>query len=464
MESAVLTLIEKLGFPALVRQLNANPVTTAVLSTVVLFTLAVFALVLIRGPLLKAVTRLVRHSRVKWDDLLVDQRVFHRFSWAVPWLLVHQLAPLIPHGGPRFVDALQRFAVCALVVIILRALGAMMAAVNLMYAKHPMARHRPIKGYLQVLLIVAWVFGLVLIVATLLDRSPWLLLSGLGAMTAILLLVFRDTILSLVAGIQLTSNDLIRVGDWIEMPQFSADGDVIDISLHAISVQNWDKTITTIPTHRFLEHSFRNWRGMQASGGRRIKRAFHLDMSSIRFLEPADVDHFGRHVLLREYIAGKKVELDAFNREQKVEPGEIANARRLTNIGTLRAYVVAYLRQHPGVHQDMTLMVRQLAPTPEGLPLEIYIFTNDTAWAVYEGIQSDIFDHVLSMVPEFGLRVFQSPSGHDFAALGQRTVAMGSAGVDLAQPSQGQRGPFAHEGRNALVESASEAGAAQRKR
>src|SRR5690606_7343772 len=297
-----------------------------------------------------------------------------------------------------------------------RAFSALLTAVNEIYTRYPRAKDRPIKGYLQVVSIVAHLVAAILIIATLLDRSPVVLFSGLGAMTAILMLVFRDSILSLVAGVQLTANDLVRVGDWIEMPQFGADGDVIDIALNSVSVQNWDKTVTVIPTHKFLEHSFKNWRGMFETGGRRIKRAIHVDMSTIRFLTDEEVEHFGRYALLQDYIAQKKKELEEYNRAQQVGDGVIANARRLPNIGTLRAYIIHYLRQHPHIHQDMTALVRQLAPTPEGLPLEIYVFTNDTRWAVYEGIQADIFDHILAMVPQFGLRVFQKPSGQDIVS------------------------------------------------
>jgi miniconductance mechanosensitive channel len=220
-----------------------------------------------------------------------------------------------------------------------------------------------------------------------------------------------------VASIQLTSNEMIRVGDWIEMPQYGADGDIIDVALHTVKVQNWDKTITTIPTHKLISESFRNWRGMSESGGRRIKRALHIDLNSVRFLDDADVERFGRFALLRDYIAAKKEELAQHNRQPGIDPSLAADVRRLTNIGTLRNYIVQYLRQHPRIHQGMTLIVRQREPGPEGLPLEIYTFANDTAWARYEEIQSDIFDHILAVVPEFGLRLFQSPSGSDFARL-----------------------------------------------
>ena len=256
-----------------------------------------------------------------------------------------------------------------------------------------------------------------MIIAALLDRSPLLLLSGFGAMTAILLLVFRDTILSLVASVQLTAQDMVRVGDWIEMPQFGADGDVIDVQLHTVKVQNWDKTITTIPTHRLISDSFKNWRGMSESGGRRIKRAIHIDLGSVRFQTDEEIEHFRRFALLKGYVGDKLQELRDYNAGLPTEVDDEVNRRRLTNIGTFRAYAFNYLKHHPKINQQMTLIVRQLAPGPEGLPLEIYCFTNTTAWADYEGIQSDIFDHLLAITPEFGLRLFQKPAGHDLQLL-----------------------------------------------
>jgi miniconductance mechanosensitive channel len=263
------------------------------------------------------------------------------------------------------------------------------------------------------------IVGGLLVIAALLDRSPVILLSGFGAMTAVLLLVFKDTLLSLVASVQLTAQDMVRVGDWIEVPQFGADGDVVDVELHTIKVQNWDKTITTIPTHRLISDSFKNWRGMSASGGRRIKRALHIDASSIHFLSEEEIQRYRRFRMLREYLAGKEGELAEYNSQVEsadlAEPDRLVNYRRLTNIGTFRAYAWRYLRQHPRIRQDMTLLVRQLSPGPQGVPIELYCFTNTTAWNEYEDIQADIFDHLLAIVPEFGLRLFQQPAGSEFA-------------------------------------------------
>ena len=255
--------------------------------------------------------------------------------------------------------------------------------------------------------------------AVLMEQSPLLLLSGLGAMAAVLMLVFKDTILSLVASVQLTSNDMLRVGDWIEMPQLNADGDVIDIALHTVKVQNWDKTITTIPTHRLISESYKNWRGMQESGGRRIKRALLIDQRSAHFLEPEEMERLHRFMLIDDYLDRKRGELDKWNTDFLEAGRDPVNQRRVTNLGTFRAYVVAYLRAHPRISKEMTLLVRQLEPTGQGVPLEIYCFTSTTAWADYEAIQSDIFDHLISVIPEFGLRLFQEPSGYDAELLAE---------------------------------------------
>ena len=371
--------------------------------------------------LVRMVRAFSRRSSATWDDALVSHNVFGRLAKVFPALIVYvgvQFVPDLPDGG---VQLLRNVAMGYMVLTLTLALSSLLSAANTIYSAMPVARDRPIKGFVQLVQIVVWVLGGVMIVAAVLDRSPLLLLSGFGAMTAILLLVFKDTILSLVASVQLTAQDMVRVGDWIEMPQFGADGDVIDVQLHTVKVQNWDKTITTIPTHRLITDSFKNWRGMSKSGGRRIKRAIHFDVSSIRFLSREETDRFRRFALLNDYISTKEQELDDFNKTIESADDAEVNRRRLTNIGTFRAYTFNYIRNHAQIRKDMTLIVRQLAPGPEGLPLEIYCFTNTTAWAEYEGIQSDIFDHLMAIVSEFGLRLYQKPAGSDLDSLGRVT-------------------------------------------
>jgi miniconductance mechanosensitive channel len=243
------------------------------------------------------------------------------------------------------------------------------------------------------------------------------LLSGIGAMTAVILLIFKDTILSFVAGIQITGYDLIHVGDWIEMPEYGADGDVIDIALHTVKVQNWDKTITVIPTHKLTENSFKNWRGMQQAGGRRIKRALYIDQNSVSACNDEMIERFSKINLIADYVQKKKEELEKHNRENKIDSSVKVNRRQMTNIGTFRAYAQAYLEKHSKINHSLTTMVRQLPPGPNGLPMEVYAFTNTTEWLAYESIQGDIFDHLLSVVPEFDLHIFQNPAGMDFRKL-----------------------------------------------
>ncbi|MBU2677797.1 MAG: mechanosensitive ion channel family protein [Gammaproteobacteria bacterium] len=365
--------------------------------------------------LVGTVRSFAKRSSVTWDDALVEHNVFGRLAQVVPALILFVGLPFIPGLPDSLVQLLRNVVMGYMVLMLTLALTAMLSAANTIYAELPVAKDRPLKGFVQLLQIVIWIIGGVLIVSVLLDRSPLLLLSGFGAMTAILLLVFKDTILSLVASVQLTAQDMVRVGDWIEMPQFGADGDVIDVQLHTIKVQNWDKTITTIPTHRLITDSFKNWRGMSQSGGRRIKRAVFIDVSTIRMQTKDEVDRFKGFALLKDYIKEKEKALADYN--AGLEADAEVNTRRLTNVGTFRAYAYNYLKNHPRIRNDMTLIVRQLAPGPEGLPIEIYCFTTTTAWAVYEDIQSDIFDHLLAIVPEFGLRLYQKPAGSDLANL-----------------------------------------------
>ena len=394
-----------------------HPLLPPVAGAFVLLIAAMIADLVVKRIVLQIVKTVARRSSVTWDDALVEHNVVGRLVQIVPGLIVFVGAPFVPGLPDALVQLARNVATGYMVLVSTMALTALLSAGNTIYSSLPVAKTRPLKGFVQLLQIVVWVFGAVLIVAAILDRSPLLLLSGFGAMTAILLLVFKDTILSLVASVQLTAQDMVRVGDWIEMPQFGADGDVIDVQLHTVTVQNWDKTITTIPTHRLISDSFRNWRGMSQSGGRRIKRAIYLDVNSIRFQTAEEVDHFKRFSLLKDYLDHKEKELADYNASLEHAVDEAINKRRLTNVGTFRAYARNYLKNRPDLRKDMTLMVRQLAPGPEGLPLEVYCFTNTTAWVDYEGIQADIFDHLLAIVPEFGLRLYQKPAGADLSGL-----------------------------------------------
>ena len=349
--------------------------------------------------------------------------VVARLGNMAPALVVQLGVGLVPALPPALVVLTRNVALAFMILTMALALSGVLGVVNDIYQRRPEAAHRPIKGYLQVAKLLIYAGAVILIVAALMDRSPLLLLSGLGAMAAVLMLVFKDTILSLVASVQISSNDMVRVGDWIEMPQLNADGAVVDIALHTVKVQNWDKTITTIPTHRLISESFKNWRGMSESGGRRIKRALMIDQTSVRFLTPSDVQALQRFTLLRDYLETKQSEIAQWNRAQPDRTLEKVNARRVTNIGTFRAYVLAYLQAHPGVSQEMTLLVRQLAPSATGLPIEIYAFTATTKWDAYETIQADIFDHLLAILPEFDLQLFQQPTGRDLAAVIRRELA-----------------------------------------
>jgi miniconductance mechanosensitive channel len=396
---------------------SIHPLLQPAIGVLALLAGAVIIHLIVKYLLVRTVRRFARGSSATWDDALVSHNVFGRFVQVLPALIVFVGAPFVPGLSEGIVQLIRNVAMGYMVLMLTLALTAMLSAANSIYSALPVAKERPLKGFVQLVQIVIWILGSVLVVSAVLDRSPLLLLSGFGAMTAILLLVFKDTILSLVANVQLSTQDLVRVGDWIEMPEAGADGDVVDVQLHTVKVQNWDKTITTIPTHRLITDSFKNWRGMSETGARRIKRAIYIDVSTIRIQTQEEIDHFTRFALLKEYIKAKQKELADYNAGLAIEVDEEVNRRRLTNIGTFRAYAYNYLKNHPKIHKGMTLIVRQLGPGPEGLPLEIYCFTNTTDWVAYEGIQSDIFDHLLAIVPEFGLRLYQKPAGSDLANL-----------------------------------------------
>jgi miniconductance mechanosensitive channel len=393
-----------------------NPIAVQAAGLAGLFFASWIALHIARRILVVGIRTFAAKSSVQWDDRLVDAKLFTRLAHLAPALIVYYGVDWIPELGETISTLIRRISVCAIALVVALSISAILRAIDEIYSGLTAYRSRPIKGYLQLIKMAVGIVTAAIIVATLFDKSPLIFLSGLGAMTAVLLLVFKDTILSLVASVQLTGNDMIQVGDWIEIPKFGADGDVIDIALHTVKVQNWDKTITTIPTHKLIEDSFKNWRGMSLAGGRRIKRSIFIDVNTIRFLEPSDVENFENYALLKGYVEQKRREIESFNasgRDRAVN----ANIRRLTNVGTFRAYIYNYLKNHPQIHKNMTLLVRQLDPTPQGLPIEIYCFTTTTGWNAYEDIQSDLMDHLFSIAPDFDLRMFQNPSGRDFKRL-----------------------------------------------
>jgi len=401
-----------------------HPMLAPGVQLLALFVGAVIIDLVAKKTLVGTVRAFAKHSSVTWDDALVSHNVFGHLVQVIPALLVFVGVPFIADLPDTIIQLLRNVAMGYMVLMLTLALTSLLSAGNTIYSTYPVAKERPLKGFIQLVQIVTWVFGSVLIISAVLDRSPLLLLSGFGAMTAILLLVFKDTILSLVASVQITAQDMVRVGDWIEMPKFGADGDVIDVQLHTVKVQNFDKTITTIPTHKLITDSFKNWRGMSQSGARRIKRALYIDVSTIRMMTQKEIEHFTRFSLLKDYIKEKQQELTDYNANLSTETDTEVNARRLTNVGTFRAYTLNYLLNHPGINQDLTLIVRQQSPGPEGLPMEIYCFTNTTVWSEYEGIQSDIFDHLLAIVPEFGLHLYQKPAGTDLAGFTQGDLDM----------------------------------------
>lgn len=378
-----------------------------------LLAISIIADLIAKRQLVKLALGVARRTTQKWDDILLQHNVLGRLAQAVPALIIYFGIVLVPDLGDTVTAIIRNVALAYLALMMTLVISATLTAANAIYTEYPIAKNRPIKGYVQVAKIAVYVLGAVIVVSALIDRSPLVLLTGLGAMTAIILLIFKDTILSLVASVQLTSLDMVRVGDWLEMPQYNADGDVIDVALHTVTVQNWDKTITTIPTHRLISESYKNWRAMSESGGRRIKRSIDIDISSVRFLTDDEMQRFEAFTLLREYVARKRAELTEYNVALKGPDSAKVNLRRLTNLGTFRAYIWNYLRNHPEIHREMTLLVRQLQPGDTGIPIEVYCFTNTTEWAAYEDIQADIFDHILAQCGEFDLRVFQALSGAD---------------------------------------------------
>jgi len=357
--------------------------------------------------ILRSIAKIFRKTSTKFDDILLEQKVFNKLPYLIPLIFLYSLRDVVP-----FFKSVDRFLIALIALIILISLNALINAINDVYRKSKFAEKLNIKSYAQVVKLILNSVGIIIIAALLAGKSPIYFLSGLGALTAVLILVFKDTILSLVSSVQISSNDLFKIGDWIEAPQFGADGNVIDIALHSVKVQNWDKTICVVPTNQLINSSFKNWRGMSESGGRRIKRSIKINMKSIKFCSDSMIEKFKTFYLLKDYMEEKLKEINIHNIDKKINEADVVNRRSLTNVGTFRAYIKFYLKNNAKIHNDMTFLVRQLAPQSDGLPIEIYVFSNDTNWVNYEGIQSDIFDHLLAILPEFDLEVFQNLTGN----------------------------------------------------
>ena len=366
------------------------------------------------------IRKIVRRSNTTWDDAFYHNKVFNKALLLVPGLMLVAALPFTLSEYPDWLARLLLFTQIYIVAIIISLLNAFLNSIYDIYQGFEVSKSKPIKGYLQVFKIVLFLIGTIFVISMLIGRSPLYLLTGLGAFSAVLLLIFKDPILGLVGGIQISVNDMVRPGDWIVVEKAGADGMVTDISLTTVKVQNWDQTITTIPTYSLVSESFVNWRGMEESGGRRIKRSINIDMNSVKFASSEQLEKLKKIHLVNQYLNDKEKELALYNEKNKVDDAVLVNGRRQTNLGVFRAYITAYLKSNPNISQEMTFLVRQLQPGASGIPIEIYVFSKVQAWALYEGIQSDIFDHLLATIPEFGLQVFQKPSGADFRKLGER--------------------------------------------
>ncbi|MEC7888021.1 MAG: mechanosensitive ion channel domain-containing protein [SAR324 cluster bacterium] len=382
----------------------------------VVLCLSWFVYKIVQGPLNRSLERLSSLTNQQWDNVLVEKHVFQRLLNFVPLILIYVLtSPIL--AGTELLALSQTLINVLFLLAAMLTVDALLSALLAIYSSSGISKEISITPFVQVLKLVLYFVSGILLLSLLLQKTPLYFISGLGALTAVLMFVFKDILMGFVAGIQLIANKMVAPKDWIEMPKYGADGDVIEITLTTVKVQNFDNTITTIPTYALINESFKNWRNMNLSGGRRIKRYVNIDLSSIKFCDTEMLERFTKIQLITKAIQDRQAEIKVSNEEKNVDESTLVNGRRLTNIGIFRAYVEAYLRQHPQISNQMTFLVRQLSPRENGLPIEIYVFCKETNWNIYEAVQADIFDHILAVVPEFDLRVFQEPSGFDFQKL-----------------------------------------------
>ena len=384
---------------------------------VLIIVLSLIAYLLTKHFILKGLAAIINRTATQWDDIILRKKVFNRLAHLAPAIVLYKSVSIPFAGYDWFIALIIGLVLIYMIVMGILALDAFLNASLAIYTTYEISNRIPIKGFIQVFKIILYFTSGIFIISILVDKSPIYLFSSLGALTAVLMFIFKDAILGFVAGIQLSANRMVANGDWIEMPKYGANGDIIEIALTTVKVQNWDKTITTIPTYALITESFKNWRGMSESGGRRIKRSISMDINTIQFCTEEMLDRFSKIQYISSYIEKKKIEMQEYNKQEQVDNSSLVNGRKMTNIGTFRAYVQAYLINHPMINKEMTFLIRQLAPTEHGLPIEIYVFSKDQDWANYESIQANIFDHILAVVPEFDLRVFQDPSGMDFNKL-----------------------------------------------
>ncbi len=394
----------------------AEPASLALI-TLGILALAIIATWIVQRSLLPTIIKIIHTNQLHWDDPLIEHRFFHKLSWFIPLSVIHICKDLLLQSDSTFSMLLSRVLLASVVIVATLSISALLSSLNDIYRRLSKRGSAAIRGYTDAARLITYIFCAIFLISILTGRSPWGLLSLLGGLTAIILLIFKDSLLGFVAHIQLSATDMVRIGDWIEMAQYGADGDVIDISIHCVRVQNWDKTITSIPTYALISNSFKNWRGMSESGGRRIKRAINIDLATIHFISDEEIEKLSAITILTKYLRPKQKEIKEYNKRHEVEASSPINGRNQTNIGVFRAYTQEFLRNNPMIHTNMTFLVRQLEPSETGLPLEIYVFSKDQAWANYEAIQADIFDHLLAALPHFGLRVFQNPSSFDFRSI-----------------------------------------------
>ncbi|MCO6498438.1 MAG: mechanosensitive ion channel [Chitinophagaceae bacterium] len=416
----------KIRFEEFLNGLNLSPDLVPFLVFIGLLAIAIILLFtsvfILRWVLRKVGRPLVRRTKTGWDDLLVEHNFFKAVAFVIAAFILKAAVPVLFEDWPKTLAFFKRIVDIYIVFVFINLIVVLLRVTEEHLSKSELFVEKPLASYFQVFRIILYIIAFILALSIILDKSPIYLLGAFGAMTAVLLLIFKDTILGLVASVQISANDMVRIGDWIEMPKFNIDGDVIAINLNTVKVQNFDKTISTVPTYYFVTESFKNWRGMQQSGGRRIKRNVLINIDSVHFLTPEMIDRFKKIELVAEYLTERQKEIDEYNASHDINTDIFVNGRRMTNIGVFRMYVENYLKNHPGINNQLTLKVRQLSSSEFGLPLEVYCFTSSIEWSKYEDIQSDIFDHILAAASYFNISIFQSPSGTDFRSLAKSTA------------------------------------------